>query len=57
MAAAPSAVKSRSARFPPKNRSRMRGPEVANVSRRRMASKMASRVFASAHTAAKPLAP
>ena len=32
----------------------MRGPDVPNVSLRRMASKMASRVFSSAHTPASP---
>ena len=32
----------------------MRGPLVANVSRRRRASKMESRVFSSAQTAARP---
>jgi hypothetical protein len=37
---------------PPKKRTVMRGPVVAYVSRRFMASKIASRVFSLAHTAA-----
>ena len=41
---------------PAKNRTRMRGPEVAKVSRARRASNSASRVFASAHTPARPAA-